>query len=106
MTEKRISEGKTEEECKLTENEMRVLKSGTNKGKIKVTDCKTGQVFVFKNTKDKGLLKMFSGDTITKYIKTGEIVIRKREQKKGKSKYRIYCIDYPNKRTSVQKYRS
>lgn len=91
MTEKRISEGKTQEECKLSEHEMRSLKSGTNKGKIKVTDCKTGEVFIFSNTKDKELLKMFSGDTITKYLKSGEIVIRKREQKKGKSKYRIDC---------------
>ena len=86
MTKSRILEGKTEEECKLSEYEMRSLKSGTNQGQIKVTDCETGEVFIFKNTKDKKLLKMFSRDTITKYLKSGEIVIRKREQKKGQSK--------------------
>lgn len=71
MTEKRIYEGKTEEECKLTEAEMRVLMSGTCKGKIKVTDCITKKVFIFKNTQDKELLKMFSGTTIIKSIKRG-----------------------------------
>lgn len=70
MTEKRISEGKTEEQCKLTENEARSI--AYTKGKIKVTDTVTGEVFEFKNTKDEGLLKMFSSGAITKGIKTEE----------------------------------
>lgn len=88
-TEKRISEDKTEEQCKLTEYETRSV--AHTKGKIKVTDCKTGEVFIFKNASDKGLLKMFSSTTISQYLKTGAIIVRKKEQKKGQSKYRVDC---------------
>jgi hypothetical protein len=70
MTEKRIMKGKTEDECKLTESEMRSL--AYTKGKIKVTDTISGKTFDFKNTRDKRLLKMFSTSAITKAIKTGE----------------------------------
>jgi len=87
----RINKGYSEKECTIPETEFRSLNSGTNKGQIKVTDCKTNEVFIFRSTKDKELLKMFSGTTITKYLKSGEIVSRKREQKKGQSKYRIDC---------------
>lgn len=72
MTNKRIQEGKTEEECKLTEYEMRVLKSGSNKGQIKVTDTVTGEIFEFNNSSDIGLLKMFSTSAILRCIKTGD----------------------------------
>lgn len=70
MTEKRIMEGKTEDECKLSESEMRSL--AYTKGKIKVTDTVSGKTFEFKNTSDKRLLKMFSTSAITKAIQTGE----------------------------------
>lgn len=71
-TEKRIQDGKTEEECKLSEHEMRKKYSGTIKGKVVVTDTVTGEVFEFNNTKDENLFKMFSLSTITRCIKTGE----------------------------------
>ena len=68
MTEKRIHEGKTEEECKWSETKMRSI--AHTKGKIKVTDTVTGGVFMFKNTRDKELHKMFSTATITHGIRT------------------------------------
>ena len=71
MTEKRIADGKSLEECKLTENEMR--SAAYTKGKIKVTDTVTGEVFEFKNTLDKGLRKMFSTATITQCLKSGRL---------------------------------
>jgi NAD-dependent SIR2 family protein deacetylase len=70
MTEKRIHEGKTEEECKLSESEMR--SRAYTKGMIKVTDTITGEVFYFKNTKDKKLLEMFSSTAITRCIQSGK----------------------------------
>jgi hypothetical protein len=70
MTEKRISEGKTEEQCKLTESEMRSI--AYTKGKVKVTDTITGEVLMFNNTTDERLLKMFSASAINRCIKTGE----------------------------------
>jgi hypothetical protein len=70
MTEKRISEGKTEIECTYSENKMRSL--AYTKGKIKVIDTITGKEFLFKNTQDEKLKKMFSGVAITRGIKTGE----------------------------------
>lgn len=85
----RINAGYKEKDCIISENEAR--SKAYTKGQIKVTDCKTGEMFIFKNTRDKNLLKMFSSTTITEYLKTGETVIRKREQKKGQSKYRIDC---------------
>ena len=42
-----------------------------NEGKIKVIDTVTGEIFEFKNTKDAGLLKMFSTCAITQCLKTG-----------------------------------
>jgi hypothetical protein len=71
-TEKRISDGANENECMIPEKEYRSLKSGTNKGKIKVKDTVSGKTFEFKNTRDVGLLKMFSTSAITKAIQTGE----------------------------------
>ena len=70
MTEKRISEGKTEIECTYSENKIRSL--AYTKGKIKVIDTITGKEFLFKNTQDEKLKKMFSGVTITNGIKTGK----------------------------------
>lgn len=70
MTIKRISAGKTEEQCKLTEREMRSI--AYTQGKVKVTDTITGEVFVFNNTSDEKLLKMFSRTALTRGIKTGE----------------------------------
>lgn len=72
MTEKRISDGASEKECIIQEKEYRSLKSGTNKGKVKVTDTVTGKVFEFKNSRDTKLLEMFSSSAITKAIQTGE----------------------------------
>jgi len=69
-TVKRIQSGYSEIECTIPEKEIRSLKSGTNKGKIKVTDTITKEVFIFKNTKDAGLLKMFGSCTINYGIKT------------------------------------
>jgi len=72
-TEKRINAGYTEEECKLSEFEIRRLKSGTNKGNVKVTDTITGKVWYFFNTKDEELMKMFSLWAINKAIKHGNL---------------------------------
>ena len=69
MTEKRISDGKTEEECRLSEREMRSI--GQTKGRIKVTDTITGKIFEFVNSRDAVLRKMFSKSTITRAIQTG-----------------------------------
>lgn len=69
-TEKRISEGKTLEECKLTESEMR--SKAHTKGQIKVTDTVTGKIFLFKNATDENLLKMFATSTISSAIKSGK----------------------------------
>lgn len=85
MTEKRISEGKTEIECTYSESKMRSL--AYTKGKIKVVDTITGKEFIFKNTQDKKLKKMFSGVAITKGIKTG-----KPTRVTKLSKYKNPCI--------------
>lgn len=71
MTKKRINEGKTEKDCVLSENEMR--SKAYTKGAVKVTDMVTGDVFVFKNTTDSNLKKMFSKSTVIKRIKNGGI---------------------------------
>lgn len=86
MTKSRIANGKTEEECKLTEEEMRSLKNGNNKGTIKVTDTVTSEVFTFHNTKDKALLKMFGLSTMYEGLKKGTPVGGKR------SKYTNPCL--------------
>ena len=85
-TKKRISDGAKEIDCIIPEKQYRSLKSGTNKGKVKVTDTVTGEVFTFFNTKDAELLKMFGLDTITKGIKSGLPIGGKR------SKYHNPCI--------------
>lgn len=85
-TKKRISDGANESECIIPEKEYRSLKSGMNKGNIKVTDTVTGEVFVFFNTKDEKLLKMFGLDTITKGIKSGLPIGGKR------SRYHNPCL--------------
>lgn len=85
-TEKRLSTGAKEDECTLPEYEYRKLKSGGNKGNIRVTDTVTGETFTFFNTRDIGLLKMFGSDTILKGIKSGMPIGGKR------SKYPNPCI--------------
>lgn len=85
-TKKRISNGTKETDCIIPEKEYRSLKSGTNKGNIKVTDTITGEVFMFFNTKDAKLLKMFGLSSITKGIKSGLPIGGKR------SRYRNPCI--------------
>ncbi len=82
-TEKRISQGKTENQCKLSESEMR--SESNTKAKIKVIDCVTKEEFIFKNTRDPELLKMFCGSTVNIALKTNKIVGGKR------SKYKNPC---------------
>jgi hypothetical protein len=91
---KRIEKGCTEAECIIPEKEFRSLKSGTNLGQIKATNCKTGEVLLFKNSKDKELRKMFSADTITRYLRSGEEIIYLRLDKKNryKSGYKLERI--------------
>lgn len=68
--ERRILVGRTEDECKLSESDMRSL--AYTMGKIVVTDTVTGQIFEFKNSSDKGLTEMFSSSAIDHAIKTGK----------------------------------
>ena len=86
-TEKRIYDGKTEEDCKISKYECRSKWSGTFKGAIKVTDTVTGEVFIFNNTTNKNLKKMFSTSAIVKGIKTGE-----KTTITSLSKYKNPCI--------------
>lgn len=67
-TEARIRSGKNEEDCKLSESETRSI--AYTQGEIKVSDSITGKVFVFKNSNDPELLKMFSKSAITHAIQT------------------------------------
>jgi hypothetical protein len=85
MTKQRIHQGKTEEDCKLSEFEMRSKQGSV--GKIRVTDTITNQVFYFKNTLDVFLVKMFSKSTITSCIKSG-----KKTRITKLSKYKNPCI--------------
>jgi hypothetical protein len=85
MTRRRITEGKTLEDCKLTENQMR--SKAYTQGQIKVTDTVTGGVFYFKNSLDKDLLKMFAKCTIASAIKSG-----KPTRVTSSSKYKNPCI--------------
>jgi len=71
MTKKRIADGKTPEECKISEHDAR--SAAYTKGKVKVTDMVTGKVYEFKNTRDPDLLKMFSVLSITNGLK-GRII--------------------------------
>ncbi len=84
MTEKRLSEGKTEEQCKLTEREMRSI--AYTKGKILVVDTVNGKQFIFNNTTDEKLLSMFSKSAISRCINTGE-----KTKITGLSKYKNPC---------------
>ena len=85
-TLKRLQKGYKESECIIPEKELRILKNGSNKGMIKVIDTVTKEEFIFRNTRDEKLLKMFSCFTINKGIKTGLPVGGKR------SKYKNPCI--------------
>ncbi len=85
MTEKRINEGKNEQDCKMTEKETR--SKAYTKGRIKVVDTITKEVFYFKNTRDEGLREMFSVNTITASIKNG-----KPTRITSLSKYKNPCI--------------
>ena len=73
-TVKRISEGAKEKDCIINESKYRTLKSGTNKGQIKVTDTVTKKKYLFINTCDKKLRKMISAESIKKGIETGNPV--------------------------------
>lgn len=85
MTEKRISMGKTEKECTLSEKEMR-SKSRTKN--VKITDTINGKVFLFdgitKNTKE--IQKMFSIRVVQHALKTGELT-----KITNRSKYKNPC---------------
>lgn len=85
-TVKRVYLGAKEHDCIIPEKEYRSLHSGTNKGRIKVTDTVSGGVFVFFNTSDTELLKMFGKSTINEGIKSGMPVGGRR------SKYKNPCI--------------
>lgn len=69
-TKKRITEGYTTEQCRLTQQEAR--SRGHSKGCIVVTDTVTGKIFRFRNTHDAGLKKMFSSSAINRSLRTGE----------------------------------
>lgn len=73
MTEKRINKGKTEEQCKLSEREMRILYSGTNKGRIKVTDTVTNKVYFFDNTSDPNISKIINKSSLLGLLKRGGV---------------------------------
>jgi len=82
---KRVSMGYTGEQLKLTEAEAR--SNAYTKGAIQVTNTVTNEVFHFKNTKDPGLLSMFSTATINRGIHTG-----KKTTITSLSKYKYPCI--------------
>lgn len=69
-TKKRIAEGCSAEECKLSKAVAR--SKAHTKGRIKVTDTSTGDVFYFANTADQKLREMFSTSAISRCLKTGE----------------------------------
>lgn len=71
-TQKRISKGKPEKDCVLSDHDYRSKYSGTDKGQIKITDTVTNKVYLFKNTTDKLLKEMFSLYTIKNNIDTGK----------------------------------
>lgn len=68
---KRVAENYTEQECILPEQQIRSMKSGTTKGRIKVVDTITGDIWHFNNTKDNGLNNILSGWAVLKGIRTG-----------------------------------
>lgn len=69
---KRINKGYKEKDCIIPESEFRSINSGVFKGKIKVTNTITNEVFIFNKSKDPNLLKMFSQRKILKAIQTKE----------------------------------
>lgn len=69
-TKKRIAEGYTTEQCRLSQKEARSRVH--TKGSIVVSDILTGKIFHFRNTRDEGLRKMFSTSAINRCIRTGE----------------------------------
>lgn len=70
-TEKRIQSGVKEIDCTLSESDYRSKFSGTDKGQIKITDCTTKEIYLFKNTTDKKLQDIFSLSTIRRKVNTG-----------------------------------
>lgn len=80
----RISSGYTELECLIPEFDIR--SASNSKGKIKVVDCVNGAEFIFRNTRDPELKKMFSQKTIQDGIKSKNPVGGKR------SKYKNPCL--------------
>jgi hypothetical protein len=81
----RLTNGKTTEECKISEFDLRSI--ATSKGKIKVTDVITNEVFWFLNSSDPQLFKMFGSSTILLGIKSG-----KPTRITSLSKYKNPCI--------------
>lgn len=65
----RLRFGKTEQECTISEHDMR--SAAYTKGSIKVVDTVNGKEWTFKNTRDTELRKMFSTSAISQAIKTG-----------------------------------
>lgn len=68
QTYNRLLKGKSPEQCKLSEKEIR--SSAYTKGQIKLTDTITGKVYLFKNTVDAVSSKMIGYSSIIKGIKT------------------------------------
>jgi hypothetical protein len=89
MTEKRIYMGKTEEECKLSEHDLR--SQSYTKGKIKITDIITKEEYLFSNTRDPQLIKIFGGVDIAKKLKRGQVT-RITKLSKYKNPYKIERI--------------
>ena len=72
MTEKRIRTGKTLEECKLPERQVRAVSK--SKGKIKISDTVTGKEYFFESANDKKIRIMLGKNLVIKGIKTGKPV--------------------------------
>lgn len=85
QTLKRLDKGYSEEDCKISESEIR--SRAYTKGAILVTNTVTGKMWTFKNTKDPQLLKMFSVSAIVKGIKSGE-----KTRVTSLSKYKYPCL--------------
>ena len=84
---KRIDKGYKEADCIIPEKEFRSIHNGRNLGQIKVTNTITKEVFLFRNTKDAGLLKMFGGSKIKEALETKQVT------KTGTtSKYKYPCL--------------
>lgn len=68
-TEARIRAGYTEEKCKLSEHDVKVISN--TKGKIKITDTITKEIFIFEHTADSRIKKFISLGNIASKIKSG-----------------------------------